>query len=108
MSCSFISHLGPYSTIFGPTPAVEVNMTESVVNFFGTRDWDWKVISALTLCVPFLLTYFITLWNSTAAIRYKNATLKRPPTYPYVIPWLGHLISYGLDADSFLKAAKYG
>ncbi len=41
---------------------------------------------------PIIITYLISLWNSSTTIR-KLTDPRRPPTAPYCIPYIGHAIA---------------
>ncbi|KAF9785662.1 hypothetical protein IL306_004791 [Fusarium sp. DS 682] len=55
-----------------------------------SRSWNWGVIS-LSLVSPLLVTYLISLWNSSTTIR-KYTNPRRPPTAPYYLPYIGHAL----------------
>jgi hypothetical protein len=80
-------------------------MFEYLIELYKSQAWDWKITVAVAVLAPLLFTYLATLWESTTLIRQKNGRLKRPPTLPYVLPYLGHLPSFGVDGNSLLRAA---
>jgi len=80
-------------------------MLEGIVEAFGSLSWDWRITTALAILAPLLFTYLTTLWESTPPHIQENRTLKRPPTLPYVIPWLGHLPAFGWDGNSLMRSA---
>jgi hypothetical protein len=55
------------------------------------RQYPW-VTTILTILSPIILTYLISLWNSSTTIR-KLTDPRRPPTAPYYIPYIGHAIA---------------
>lgn len=69
---------------------------------------DLRVPVFLTLALlgPFLSTWLVTSWKARRAIALAETTppgLKRPPTLPYAIPFIGHLIQFMWDGNSFLS-----
>lgn len=71
---------------------------------------DLRVPIFLTLAVlaPFLSTWLVTSWKARCAITLAETTppgLKRPPTLPYAIPFIGHLFQFLWDRSSFLSNA---
>jgi hypothetical protein len=80
-------------------------MLENIIELYKLQTWDWRITVALAILTPLLFTYLSTFWESTSALRQKDATLRRPPTLPYVLPWLGHLPAFGRDGNSLLRRA---
>ena len=80
-------------------------MLENIVELFSSPSWDWRIATALAILAPLLFTYLVTLWESTPPTAQKDGTLKRPPTLPYVIPYLGHLPAFGWDGNSLMRSA---
>jgi hypothetical protein len=80
-------------------------MLENIVELYWSRSWDWRIIVALAILTPLLFTYLVTLWESIPPRPRKDGTLRRPPTLPYVVPWLGHLPAFGWDGNSLLRNA---
>ena len=71
---------------------------------------DLRVPVFLTIAVlgPFLSTWLVTSWKARRAIALAESTpsgLKRPPTLPYAVPFIGHLIQFMWDGTSFLSNA---
>lgn len=82
--------------------SMAANTTISNMLPIGT-DWDWRAI-IVSLVLPILVTYLVTLWNSSITIR-KLTDSKRPPSAPYYLPYVGHSIDvftkpYQLFGDS--------
>ncbi|KAJ3536611.1 hypothetical protein NM208_g6648 [Fusarium decemcellulare] len=77
----------------------------------GWRQWlpGGFNVALLTIAMPLLLTYLITLWNSTS-LPGNAGPLKRPRTVPYMLPNLGHGLAWGLRGTEFLheNAVKFG
>ncbi|KAH8168936.1 cytochrome p450 domain-containing protein [Sarocladium implicatum] len=65
--------------------------------------WDWRIIAA-SLLSPFVLTYLVTLWNSSTTIR-KWTDPTRPPTAPYYVPYFGHVIPFVTSPFELYKAS---
>lgn len=81
-------------------------MRAEEILFFG----DIRALAFLTLAVlgPFLSTWLVTSWKARRAIAVAETTpagLKRPPTLPYVVPFIGHLFQFMWDGHSFLSKA---
>lgn len=69
--------------------------------FSNLQLWDWEIraiLSSLLVFIgPFLMTWTITSWNAKRAIAVAQTVspgLKRPPTLPYYIPFLGHAFQF--------------
>lgn len=60
------------------------------------------VVALVTIAMPLLLTYLTTLWNSTS-LPPSNSPLKRPRTVPYMLPYLGHSLTYAMRGRDFLQ-----
>lgn len=80
------------------------------LRFFLPRYWDLRAAVFLTLAVafPFFLTLLITSWRARRAFAVAETTapgLKRPPTLPYAVPFLGHLFQFMRDGNSFMLNA---
>lgn len=58
----------------------------------ASRSWNWGAV-VLSLVSPLLVTYLISLWNSSTTIR-KYTDSRRPPTAPYYLPYIGHAIEF--------------
>ena len=57
----------------------------------------------LVIVMPLVLTYLVSWWNSALPCRQANG-LKRPPTVPYVLPYIGHSIEFGTNGRGFLMS----
>ena len=69
-----------------------------------------RVLVFVTLAVlaPFLSTWLVTSWKARRAIAVAETTpsgLKRPPTLPYAVPFIGHLIQFMWNGHSLLSNA---
>ena len=64
--------------------------------------WLWNGYTLLSLCVlcPFAVTYLYTYLTFVSVLR-RDGSGKLPPTFPYVIPVLGHALSFARNAGSF-------
>lgn len=63
---------------------------------------DWKIVTA-SLLSPFVLTYLITVWNSSTTIRqWRDPT--RPLTAPYYLPYIGHAVVFATSPSEFFEA----
>jgi hypothetical protein len=72
----------------------------------GPYPYRWEIIATLiALFLPFVLTYIATTWQAATAAKRKIAG--SPPTLPYMIPWLGHAISFMADGGRLLTAGVY-
>ena len=70
--------------------------------------YGWEITTALiAILLPFVLTYIITTWNAATAAKDKSAASTRPPTLPYMIPWLGHAVEFISDGGRVLAAGVY-
>ncbi|KAK2776757.1 hypothetical protein FQN52_003283 [Onygenales sp. PD_12] len=79
-------------------------MIEGVLGLGGGSDWRITLLWLIT--TPLFVTYLITTLNSTP-LPNKFRSSKRPRTLPYVVPFLGHLVSFGLRGRAMmLEAAK--
>lgn len=66
------------------------------------------VILTLAVLAPFLSTWLVTSWKARRAIAVAEATPpghKRPPTFPYAVPFIGHLFQFMWDGPSFMSSA---
>ncbi|KAL2060528.1 hypothetical protein VTL71DRAFT_9169 [Oculimacula yallundae] len=77
------------------------------------RSWnmDLCLLLLLTIASPFLFTWLFTSLSAHRAWKLANRTppgLKRPPTLPYLIPILGHVIEFMRDGHKFMsKTSQY-
>ena len=88
---------------------------EEVLLWFGDYFWTSRrvPVSLITLAVvvvlsPFLFTLLFTLWKARRVIAVAESTppgLKRPPTLPYAVPYIGHLFRFMLDGHSLMSNA---
>jgi hypothetical protein len=62
----------------------------------------WTIGLFATLVLPFLITYSITTWQSSAALQ-SAGSRRRPPLVPYAIPGLENAITWIWDFDRFIK-----
>lgn len=78
---------------------------EEVPLFGGLRV---PVLLTLVVLAPFLSTLLVTSWRARRAIAVAEITppgLKRPPTLPYAIPFIGHLFQFMWDGHWFMSNA---
>jgi hypothetical protein len=65
----------------------------------------WEIITSLTaLFLPFVVTYFVTAWRAATAFNGKTVTSGRPPTLPYIVPWLGHVFDFLSDGGRLVAS----
>ena len=62
--------------------------------------YDWRVRTATSLCLAFVLTYLATSVKSSMAIR-STRTQKKPPIVPYWLPFFGNLFPFLWDPPAF-------
>ncbi len=73
------------------------------------RYWGLRVpiLFALAVTGPLFLTLLITSWSARRAVAVAKRTapgLKRPPTLPYVIPFVGHVFQFMRDGHRFMSS----
>jgi hypothetical protein len=65
----------------------------------------WEISTTLNaLLLPFVVTYSITIWKAATAVQGQTMKSGRPPTLPYMIPWLGHVFDFLSDGSHVLAA----
>lgn len=97
-----------YSYLFGSSGGIlyVYKMREDELMLFG--DFRVPIFLSLAVLAPFLLTWLVTSWKARRAIALAEITpagLKRPPTLPYAVPFIGHLIQFLWDRGSFMSNA---
>jgi hypothetical protein len=64
--------------------------------------YRWELLTAVCVLLPLVTTYVVTLiasWWVMRRARDGEKEAKKPPTLPYVIPFLGHLVRYMRDGQ---------
>jgi hypothetical protein len=59
--------------------------------------YRWELVAALSVFMPFVLTYIYTTWTAITTASSKAWGARNPPTLPYSIPFLGHALSFMSD-----------
>lgn len=71
----------------------------------GPLPYFWEIIvSLIALFLPFMVAYFVTAWYAAIAVKDKAVKSGRPPTLPYIIPWLGHMFDFLSDGGRLLAS----
>lgn len=63
--------------------------------------FPWPANAAVAVVAPLLLTYLITLWNSFPS-NHKGSGLRKPRSVPYLLPYIGHSLTYKARGRDFL------
>ena len=70
-------------------------------------DCDWKLMAVLSITSLLVVTYVITWWQSTIAMRSYEKHGRRPPILPYWLPYLGHLVPFLRDGPRLAAELVY-
>lgn len=82
----------------------DIERLTSLSRFLDFANEPFAIASAL--CLPFLLTYLVTLWRFRAVLRSKKKG-KEPPTLPFLVPVLSHAIPFAWDTRVTLSTITY-
>lgn len=77
----------------------------TLVEYTNMASKHWCLALGLVLVLSFPVTYLITTINSWRQ-RKSDHDGKEPPTYPYWIPFLGHVVDFTRDRMSFFGQIK--
>jgi hypothetical protein len=69
--------------------------------------WLEITTTLIALFLPFVVTYTITTWKAATAVQGRTVKSGRPPTLPYMIPWLGHVFDFLSDGSRVLAAGVW-
>lgn len=83
----------------------EVQSLRSLLQFLGCANGSFVI--AFALCLLLILNYLVTLWELGIALRSKKKG-KEPPTLPYLVPILSHVIPFAYDTRGTISTITYG
>lgn len=63
-------------------------------------------VVACAILLPFILTYLATLWRFRIVLRSKKKG-KEPPTLPFMVPILSHVIPFAWDIRGTISTITY-
>lgn len=86
------------------TSSKDIERLTSLLLFLGFANEAFVIACAILL--PFILTYLATLWRFTIVLRSKKKG-KAPPTLPFMVPILSHVIPFAWDVRGTISTITY-